>query len=151
MFNKNSYPTNVILFSIFSIMQGVSLHSLTMYINPQLMIQAAITTIVVFLSTTSYAWTAKKDFSKWGQSLTSCLIILIVGGLFQIFFPVPMLDFVLTCFGVVVFTLFIIFDTWRIMTQFSEDDYVIAAITLYLDLLNLFLEILKLLSKHNKE
>ena len=46
--------------------------------------------------------------------------------------------------GVLVFSGLLVFDTWRILRsgQFGQDDYVIAAVQIYLDLLNMFLFIL---------
>ena len=46
---------------------------------------------------------------------------------------------------------FIIFDTQMIMTRVSPEEYVIATIELYLDIINLFLEILKILDKINRK
>ena len=45
---------------------------------------------------------------------------------------------------------FIIFDTQMIMTRVSPEDYISATIELYLDIINLFLEILKILDKANR-
>ena len=46
----------------------------------------------------------------------------------------------------------LVFDTWRIMRsgQFGQDDYVIAAVQIYLDLLNMFLFILSLLGNRSR-
>ncbi len=48
--------------------------------------------------------------------------------------------------GAILFSLFIIVDTQLIVQRLGYDDYIIAAIELYLDLLNLFLYLLKLLA-----
>ena len=40
------------------------------------------------------------------------------------------------------FSLFIIYDTWLILNKFGPDDYIMASIQLYLDIINLFLYIL---------
>ena len=49
--------------------------------------------------------------------------------------------------GALIFSGFIIFDTWQITERFGYDDHILASITLYLDILNLFLFILRLLSR----
>ena len=46
---------------------------------------------------------------------------------------------------------FIIFDTQMIMTRVSPEEYIIATIELYLDIINLFIEILKILEKVNRK
>ena len=51
----------------------------------------------------------------------------------------------LTCFSA-----FIIFDTQMIMTRVSPEDYIMATIQLYLDIINLFIEILRILNHANR-
>jgi hypothetical protein len=53
-------------------------------------------------------------------------------------------------FGSVLFSLYIIYDTYMICERLDVEDYVVAAIELYLDLINLFLYILQLLSEANR-
>lgn len=57
---------------------------------------------------------------------------------------------VLAVGGALVFCAFIIFDTQMILKRLSPEDYIIAAINLYLDILNLFIEILRILNHLNK-
>ena len=52
--------------------------------------------------------------------------------------------------GAVVFSLFIIYDTHMIMRRLSPEEYIFAAINLYLDIINLFLHILKMLSRDQR-
>ena len=53
---------------------------------------------------------------------------------------------VFVIFGVLLFVGFIIYDTYMIVTRLGVDDYVIAAIDLYLDVINMFLYLLQLLT-----
>ena len=48
------------------------------------------------------------------------------------------------------FSAFIIFDTQMIMTRVSPEDYIMATIQLYLDIINLFIEILRILNHANR-
>uniref|UniRef100_A0A915IBB2 Uncharacterized protein n=1 Tax=Romanomermis culicivorax TaxID=13658 RepID=A0A915IBB2_ROMCU len=56
------------------------------------------------------------------------------------------LEFVLSLGGAVLFSLFIIYDVQMIMNNMAAEEYILATITLYLDIINLFLHILRLLS-----
>ena len=49
--------------------------------------------------------------------------------------------------GALVFSLFIIYDTHMIMRKLSPEEYIFAAINLYLDIINLFLHILRMMSR----
>lgn len=48
--------------------------------------------------------------------------------------------------GSVIFSLYIVYDTWMITKALSYDEYILGAINLYLDFVNLFLMILRLLA-----
>ena len=52
--------------------------------------------------------------------------------------------------GVLLFSGLLVFDTWRMRNLFGPDDYVMAAVSIYLDLLNMFIFILSLLSGNRK-
>lgn len=60
------------------------------------------------------------------------------------------MDFVLTVGGALIFCGFIIFDTHMIMHKVSTEEYIMASINLYLDFINLFLYILRLLQAMKK-
>lgn len=111
----------------------------------QLIMMAASLTGVALLGITSYAYKTKRDFSFLGGFLFASLLILIGGGILQMFFHSPVLHMILTVSGVVIFLAYILFDVSRVITG-GEKNYVFAAISIYLDVLNLFLNILSLLS-----
>lgn len=54
--------------------------------------------------------------------------------------------FIYSLLGAIVFSLYIVFDTYLITQKYSYDDAILASISLYLDILNLFLFILRLLT-----
>lgn len=68
----------------------------------------------------------------------------------QVFFWNETLEFVLCIAGALVFCGFIIFDTHMIMHKLSPEEYILAAINLYLDFINLFLYILRILQAARK-
>ena len=60
------------------------------------------------------------------------------------FFKNPALDLWLAGVTVLVFSGLLVFDTWRLRNVYGPDDYVPAAVAIYLDLLNLFMAILRI-------
>ena len=52
--------------------------------------------------------------------------------------------------GAIIFSCFIVFDTHLLIHKLSPEEYIVAAINLYLDIINLFLEILKILDAMKK-
>lgn len=62
-----------------------------------------------------------------------------------------MMELVLASLGALLFCGFIIYDTHSLMHRLSPEEYVIAAISLYMDIINLFLHLLKFLEAVNKK
>ena len=81
-----------------------------------------------------------------GGMLTTALIVMIIGGLLNVFlFKSPAFSFLYSAAGVLIFSGFIIYDTFNIMNRYPTDEYIAATLSLYLDILNLFLMLLHLL------
>merc|ERR1719174_1222075 len=100
-------------------------------------LQALILTASIFVSLTAYVLITKKDFNFLGAGLFCGLIILLVWGMLNMFF-----DFgiggrmVFSLAGALLFTGYILYDTSLILHNFGPDDYIPAAINLYLDIIN---------------
>lgn len=111
----------------------------------QMIMTAASLTGLALFGLTAYAVKSKRDFSYMGGFLSGSLLVLIGAGFLQIFFHSPIMNTIIDVFGVLVFLGYILFDVSRVVTG-GERNYVFAAIGIYLDILNLFLRILSLLS-----
>jgi FtsH-binding integral membrane protein len=113
--------------------------------QPGVVGQAAVLTLTTFGALTLYAFVSRKDFSAWGGFFMIGLVVLIVTSLLNMFFQNPTAHLWIAAATVFVFGGLLIFDTWRLRNVFGPDDYVQAAVAIYLDLLNMFLAILSLL------
>ena len=110
----------------------------------QLVGLAAGGTGVIFLALASYATVSKKDFSFLGNFLFVGLILLIIASLANMFFQVPAAALAISSVAVLIFSGFILFDVSRIV-QGGETNYIMATLALYLDIYNLFVNLLQLL------
>eukprot|EP00298_Acanthocystis_sp_HF-20_P000624 c10879_g1_i1.p1 GENE.c10879_g1_i1~~c10879_g1_i1.p1 ORF type:complete len:241 (+),score=62.36 c10879_g1_i1:71-793(+) len=149
---KPAYPTNLIVLGLFTLSISYSLGAVSILYATRgdgiIILEALALTMAVFVSLSAYVLITKKDFNFLGGFLYSSLLILIFWGLIQIFFPMSQtFQAVKALIGAFVFCGFILFDTSRIVHIYSPDEYIEATLELYLDIVNLFLEILKLLSK----
>jgi len=80
------------------------------------------------------------------------LLALLMWGWFAMFaFPSFMFSQVYALAGSVIFSLYVVYDTWLITQTLSYDEYIVGAINLYLDFINLFLMILRLLTTGARE
>jgi FtsH-binding integral membrane protein len=103
-------------------------------------------TIGAFFVLTSYAFISRRDFSAWGSFFFVGLFVVIGGSLLNIFFfHNAAVDVAIASVTILVFSGLLVFDTWRIRNVYGPNDYASAAVNIYLDLLNLFLAILRVL------
>ena len=106
-------------------------------------------TAAVTLSLTIYAFTTKTDFTTCGGFLFICVAALIVGSIIAIIVRSKWLNLVICILGVIIYGLYLIFDTQLLIGKnknaFSIDDYIVAAMFLYIDIIQIFLYILQIL------
>ncbi len=149
---RDAFPANIGLVLLFTFGMGIVISpALYMYgqQQPGLITQAAFLTIGTFGVLTAYAFVSRRDFSAWGSFFIVGLWVLIAVSLLNMFFRNPAMDLWLAGVTVLVFSGLLVFDTWRIRNSYGPDEYVAAAVTIYLDLLNLFMAFLRILSRRD--
>lgn len=113
--------------------------------------QALGMTGLVTLGLSAYAITSKKDFSFMRSFLMAGLIVVIVASLINIFFvQSSMMHIVISSVSAMVFSGFILYDTGRIVRG-EETNYINATISMYLNILNLFVSLLHILGFLNDD
>jgi len=110
----------------------------------QLITLAAGGTGIIFLTLAGIATTSKRDFSFLSNFLTVGLILLIVASLANLFFQIPALSLAISGVAVLLFSGFILFDVSRVVNG-GETNYVMATLAIYLDIYNLFVNLLQIL------
>jgi len=146
-------PTNYLLLFGFTATEGVLVGVIcSVYtINSILFAVAATSFLVGGLS--CYAMYTKSDFTTMGPYLFAAMMVLMIFGLFLAFFPIPFLQTVYCCIGIMLFSFYLIYDTQLIMGKgelaLGIDDYVLGALTLYMDIIQIFLYILQLLGNRD--
>jgi len=98
----------------------------------------------IFFTLAGVASTTKRDFSSLGKFLFAGLILLVIASLANMFFQIPALALALSAIAVVIFSAYILFDINRIV-QGGETNYVVATLSVYLDIYNVFVNLLNLL------
>ena len=135
----------VALFS-FTTVSGLTLGPLLYQVGPSIAAEAFALTAITFAGLSLYVVYSKKDFSFMSGFLMTGLIVVIVGGLLNMFFiQSGMMHFVMSGASVLLFSGFILYDTSNILRYYGTDEYVSATLALYLDILNLFIALLSIL------
>lgn len=118
---------------------------LSMSNGVELISMAGLGTAAVVAGCSIYATTTKRDFSGMGGFLFGSVIALIVVGLANIFFQLPLLSIILSIAAVIIFSAFMVFDVQRVVNG-GETNYVLAATSIYLNIYNIFSSLLQLLA-----
>jgi modulator of FtsH protease len=151
---KNKTPLNLVLLFAFTFMTGFTLApTLAVFIAKNMgyvIAEAFGLTAVAFIALTIFAMNTKRDFTTMGKMLFIALIIMIVAGIANIFLHLPLLQLAIASVGAVVFSLFILYDTQNIIRG-NVSSEIEAAVSLYLDFLNLFISLLQILGFLNNE
>jgi modulator of FtsH protease len=113
--------------------------------GPSLVMQALGGTAVVFFGLSAYALTTRKDFSYMGGFLMVGLLVAVVAMIANIFLAIPALSLTISAAMVMIMSGLILFDTSRIING-GETNYIRATVSLYLDIYNLFIHLLHLLT-----
>ena len=116
----------------------------------QLIGMAAGGTGIIFFSLATIATVTKKDFSFMGKFLFIGLILLVVASLANLFFQVPAMSLTISAIAVMIFSAYILYDVSQIVHG-GETNYVMATLGLYLDIYNLFINLLQLLMAFSGE
>ncbi|KAK4535063.1 hypothetical protein CDCA_CDCA03G1088 [Cyanidium caldarium] len=114
--------------------------------------QAALLTGLVFGSLTVYCWKSQRDFSFLGGFLWATLLVVLGASLLNGLLGLtgafsPGLAFGTSVLSALLFSGYILFDTSLLIHHLSPDDWVVACVSLYLDVINLFVNLLQILAR----
>lgn len=119
-------------------------HYLHMSNGPAIVFQAVALTAGIFGGLSIYAIVSKKDFSFLGGFLFISLLVLIVMGIVNIFLHSPVMNMVYSAGIAIIMSGYILYDTSR-MIRAGENEAIMITLSLFLDILNLFISLLQIL------
>ena len=107
---------------------------------------AFLLTAAAFMGLSGYTLVSRRDFSNLGAALTIGLFVLIGASILGFFVHAAVFHLAVASMGVLLFAGYILYDTSRIMRTSEDGDAVGAALQLFLDIVNMFLLLLRILS-----
>lgn len=144
---RKSYPTNLLFLSGFTALEAYSISVITSFYDSKIVVEALIFTLGIFVALTIFACQSKYDFTSWMPYLFGALWILILFGFMAAFFPhTSGLELGYGIVAALIFSGYILVDTQLVMRHYHVEEEIAAAISLYLDIINLFLSILRILN-----
>lgn len=145
-------PINYILLLIFTMGLSGCVAMISSSYQPVSVLLIAIFTLAITAVLTLFAMYSSMDFTKaiWVVLAFSCVLSIV--GIILMFVDMPKgITVLIACLWIIIYGIFIVIDVQMIVGgkkyQFTEEDYIVAALNLYLDVIMLFLELLRLLGK----
>ncbi|KZW00279.1 glutamate binding protein [Exidia glandulosa HHB12029] len=144
---RHDHPANLFLLASFTAIEAFTVGIIVAFYETTIVLQALLITLGVFGGLTLYTLQSKRDFSGMGPYLFGGLFALLTTGLVGMFLPFGQtFELVYAIGGCLIFSGYVVYDTHLITARLSPDEYIFAAISLYLDFINLFINILRVLN-----
>ncbi|KAJ1980497.1 hypothetical protein H4R33_005462 [Dimargaris cristalligena] len=149
---RRSVPANFAWLALFTSLEAYTVGFVVCLYDVRLVIQALLLTLGLFTVLTLFTFQSRFDFSRLGPILFFGLVAVLLVGLVQIFLPFNRtFDLIMAILTAVIFSGYIMYDTHLIIHRLSPEEYMVAAVDLYLDIINLFLAILRILANSNSD
>lgn len=152
---KMSFTTATILFIVYSILNGVTLSILLLVYTANSIATTFFVTAGTFGTMAIFGYITKKDLTRIGSLCIMGVIGIIIASLVNLFLQNSMMDMVISYIGVLLFVGLTAYDSQKIKRLLSGDDIevnevtqkiaLMGAMTLYLDFINLFIYLLRIL------
>ncbi|MCL9821167.1 Bax inhibitor-1/YccA family protein [Helicobacter sp. 14348-15] len=148
-FTKAKPGINLLMLFAFTFVSGLTLTPILSRVlgmpgGASIVAQAFLLTTAIFGVMSIFALRTKKDLASMGKILFIALIVVVIGSLINLFLGSPILQVAIAGVSAILFSIFIAYDTQNIVRGLY-DSPVTAAVSLYLDFLNLFVSLLQLL------
>lgn len=153
--NRISFTTATILFIVYSILNGVTMSMLFLIYTMSSIATTFFVTAGTFGAMAVFGYATKKDLTRIGNLCIMGVIGLIIASLVNMFLHNSMMDLIISYVGVLLFVGLTAYDSQKIKQMLSGEDIevnettqkiaLMGALTLYLDFINLFLYLLRIL------
>ena len=156
--HKMSFRTAAVMFAIYAVLNGLTLSGLLLVYSPSAVTTAFAVSAGMFLTMAIIGSFTSRDLSRWGSILIMVLVGLLIAMVVNLFVRNSMLDLAISAIGVVLFAGLTVYDAQKIrnaMLTFDEVDETAAkvavffALDLYLDFINIFIYLLRILGRRN--
>ncbi len=147
---SRQYPLNIAFVTCFTLFEAYTVGVITSFYEQKIVLEALLITAVIFAGLTLFSFQTKYDFTGFAPYLFGGLWLLIGFGFVAMFFPASSgMELAYSIIATIIFSGYIIVDTQMIIKHYHYEEEVAASISLYLDIINLFLNILRILNSQS--
>jgi protein lifeguard len=141
-------PVNYVLLLIFTLSESYMVSITTAFYPPKSVLVATLLTLGITLLLTLFAFTTDKDFTSVYFAFFSLIGLVCMSLFIFIFISIPYMHLLFAILWAIIYCVYIVADTLMIIGskayKFEIDDYIFAALNLYVDIIGLFLELLRI-------
>ncbi len=155
---RMSAATATLVYMLYAVLNGVTLSGIFIMYTGASIMGTFLITGGTFAAMSIYGYFTKQDLTRAGNLLFMALIGLVIASVVNIFFRNPIMYWIITYAGILIFVGLTAYDTQKIKqmniigNEGTEEDHkeaIMGALTLYLDFINLFLYLLRLFGRSN--
>ena len=147
---RKSYPTNLLFLSLFTLAEAYTISVIVSFYKTSIVLNAVVLTAGIFVFLTLFACQTKYDFTSWMPYLFGALWGLVIFSFMAMFFPYSSTgELIYGGLAALIFSGYILVDTQLVLRHHHVEEEIAAAISLYLDIINLFLAILRILNSQS--
>ncbi|XP_058124573.1 protein lifeguard 1-like [Anopheles ziemanni] len=148
---RRKAPMNFILLGLFTLAESFLVAVVSAQYDADVVMIALGITAVICLGLTLFAFQTKYDFTMMGGFLFCVVLVFFMFGLIAIFFEGTVITLIYSALGALIFSMYLVYDTQIMLGgehkySISPEEYVFAALSLYLDVINIFLHILRIVA-----
>ena len=159
--HKMSFSTAVLMMAIYSVLNGVTLSVILLVYTYSSIAMAFVISAGMFAVMAIIGTVTKRDLSSWGSILLMALIGLIIASVVNLFLHSSTMEWIISLVGVVLFAILTVYDTQKIRRLLVEKNGLVSeegmhniallgSLELYLDFINIFLFVLRLLGGNRR-
>ncbi len=156
--NKLSLTMATLLFVLYAIINGAVLSMIFLVYTASSIAMVFFITAGTFAAMSIYGYTTKSDLTSWGKILIMGVIGLVIASVVNIFLKSSALEMIVSYVGVLIFVGLTAYDTQKIkqmclqapdMGETMQKYALLGALSLYLDFINLFIYLLRILGRRD--
>ncbi|KAH8383535.1 hypothetical protein KR009_009223, partial [Drosophila setifemur] len=151
---RRQTPINFVFLVVFTLAQAFLLAIAACHFAPMEVFTAVLITAAVCLGLTLFAMQTKYDFTTMGGLLVTSVIILMFFGIITIFVGGSLINTIFAAVSALIFSVYLVYDTQMMIGgnhrfSISPEEYIFAALNIYMDVVNIFIDVLKLIGGSN--
>lgn len=148
---RRKHPLNLFVLGIFTLSMSFFVGIIASTYEPDAVFTAAGATALIVLALTIFSFQTKWDFTGMAPYLFVIIVCFMIFGFFAAIFRSNTLNLVYACIGVLIFSMFLVYDTQLLIGgkryQLNEEEYVFAALNIYIDVIQIFLYLLEIFGR----